>query len=151
MVGFCHLTDSHHYHHGQKPTMVGICHGGNMPVGQWKHVVLWRFANRAHAVRNHTEGKVLMGLVLLKKPCHLVNFIGGQPYSHLVQSITEWENKAPRSLHHWFERPPFQGPARVGFWSLRSEKWKKAFTLFRKVKSEIKMLRDREVKILEIS
>ena len=33
MVGFCHLTDSHHHHHGQKPTMVGICHGGNMPVG----------------------------------------------------------------------------------------------------------------------
>ena len=33
MVGFCHLTDSHHYHHGQKPTMVGICHGGNMPLG----------------------------------------------------------------------------------------------------------------------
>ena len=30
MVGFCHLTDSHHNHHGQKPTMVGICHGGNM-------------------------------------------------------------------------------------------------------------------------
>ena len=30
MVGFCHLTDSHHYHHGQKPTMVGICHGGNL-------------------------------------------------------------------------------------------------------------------------
>ena len=30
MVGFCHLTDSHHYHHGQKPTMVGICHGGNV-------------------------------------------------------------------------------------------------------------------------
>ena len=30
MVGFCHLTDSHHYNHGQKPTMVGICHGGNM-------------------------------------------------------------------------------------------------------------------------
>ena len=24
------LTDSHHYHHGQKPTMVGICHGGNL-------------------------------------------------------------------------------------------------------------------------
>ena len=37
MVGFCHLTDSHHYHHGQKPTMVGICHGGNMPVGQAFH------------------------------------------------------------------------------------------------------------------
>jgi len=34
MVGYCHLTDSHHYHHGQKPTMVGICHGGNMPVGR---------------------------------------------------------------------------------------------------------------------
>ena len=33
MVGFCHLTDSHHNHHGQKPTMVGICHGGNMPLG----------------------------------------------------------------------------------------------------------------------
>ena len=33
MVGFCHLTDSHHYHHGQKPTMVGICHGGNLPLG----------------------------------------------------------------------------------------------------------------------
>ena len=33
MVGFCHLTDSHHYHYGQNPTMVGICHGGNMPVG----------------------------------------------------------------------------------------------------------------------
>ena len=37
MVGFCHLTDSHHYHHGQKPTMVGICHGGNMPVGHHQH------------------------------------------------------------------------------------------------------------------
>ena len=37
MVGFCHLTDSHHYHHGQKPTMVGICHGGNMPVGHNDH------------------------------------------------------------------------------------------------------------------
>ena len=33
MVGFCHLTDSHHYHRGQKPTMVGICHGGNLPLG----------------------------------------------------------------------------------------------------------------------
>ena len=32
MVGFCHLTD---YHHGQKPTMVGICHGGKMPVGHY--------------------------------------------------------------------------------------------------------------------
>ena len=73
----------------------------------------------------------------------------------------------------------FQGPARVGFWSSRSEnkklslffekckvkkkcfhsfsrsaKWNQnAFTLFREVKSEIKMLRDRdrEVKILENS
>ena len=74
-----------------------------------------------------------------------------------------------------------QGQARVGFWSSRSEKWKRkaftlfrevqsekkcfhsfsrsakwktnAFTLFREVKSEIKMLRDRdrEVKILENS
>ena len=34
MVKFCHQTDSHHYHHGQKPTMVGICHGGNIPLGQ---------------------------------------------------------------------------------------------------------------------
>ena len=47
-----------------------------------------------------------------------------------------------------------QGPARVGFWSSRSEKWKlraftlfrevqsekNAFTLFREVQSEIKML-----------
>ena len=34
-----------------------------------------------------------------------------------------------------------QGPARVGFWSSRSEKWKqKAFTLFREVQSEKKML-----------
>ena len=24
MVAFCHLTDSHPYHHGQNPTMVGI-------------------------------------------------------------------------------------------------------------------------------
>ena len=30
MVGICHLTDYHHNHHGQKPTMVGICHGGNL-------------------------------------------------------------------------------------------------------------------------
>ena len=37
MVGFCQLTDSHHCHHGQKPTMVGICHGGNMPVGHHHH------------------------------------------------------------------------------------------------------------------
>ena len=42
MVGFCHLTDSHHYHHGQKPTMVGICHGGNMPVGRFYRLsLLW--------------------------------------------------------------------------------------------------------------
>ena len=38
MVGFCHLTDSHHYHYGQKPTMVGICHGGNLPVGRWYYM-----------------------------------------------------------------------------------------------------------------
>ena len=31
--GILYLTDSHHYHHGQKPTMVGICHGGNKPLG----------------------------------------------------------------------------------------------------------------------
>ena len=37
MVGFCHLTDSHHYHHGQKPTRVGICHGGNMLGNQHHH------------------------------------------------------------------------------------------------------------------
>ena len=30
MVGICHLTDSHHCHHWQKHTRVGICHGGNM-------------------------------------------------------------------------------------------------------------------------
>ena len=30
--GILSLTDSHHHHHGQKPTMVGICHGGNVPV-----------------------------------------------------------------------------------------------------------------------
>ena len=28
--GILSLTDSHHNHHGQKPTMVGICHGGNV-------------------------------------------------------------------------------------------------------------------------
>ena len=46
MVGFCHLTDSHHNHHGQKPTMVGICHGGNIPVSrlQSKHFGCLRFA-----------------------------------------------------------------------------------------------------------
>ena len=37
MVGFCHLTDSHHNHHGQKPTMVGTCHGGNMLGNQKKN------------------------------------------------------------------------------------------------------------------
>ena len=75
------------------------------------------------------------------------------------------------------ECPQRQGPARVGFWSSRSEKWKtkaftlfrgvqsekkmlslffekckvkkNAFTLFREVKNEIKMLRYWEVKILE--
>ena len=36
MVGICHLTDSHHYHHGQKPTRVGICHGGNMLGNHYK-------------------------------------------------------------------------------------------------------------------
>ena len=30
--GILSLTDSHHIHHGQKPTMVGICHGGNVMV-----------------------------------------------------------------------------------------------------------------------
>ena len=38
MVGFCHLTDYHHYHHGQKPTMVGMCHGMNMSVGHHHHL-----------------------------------------------------------------------------------------------------------------
>ena len=37
MVGFCHLTDSHHYHHRQKPTMVGICHGGNLLGNHYHH------------------------------------------------------------------------------------------------------------------
>ena len=34
MVGICQVTKSHHNHRGQKPTMVGICHGGNVPVSQ---------------------------------------------------------------------------------------------------------------------
>ena len=28
--GILSLTDSHHHHHDQNPTMVGICHGGNV-------------------------------------------------------------------------------------------------------------------------
>ena len=28
--GILSLTDSHHHHRGQNPTMVGICHGGNV-------------------------------------------------------------------------------------------------------------------------
>ena len=28
--GILSLTDSHHNHHGQNPTIVGICHGGNV-------------------------------------------------------------------------------------------------------------------------
>ena len=35
--GILSLTDSHHHHHGQKPTMVGICHGGNVPVSHHHH------------------------------------------------------------------------------------------------------------------
>ena len=35
--GILSLTDSHHHHHGQKPTMVGICHGGNVPVSHHFH------------------------------------------------------------------------------------------------------------------
>ena len=51
MVGICHLTDSHHYHHGQKPTRVGICHGGNM-LGNHHHP--WRHHRRCchHASHN---------------------------------------------------------------------------------------------------
>ena len=30
MVGICQVTKSHHNHRGQIPTMVGICHGGNV-------------------------------------------------------------------------------------------------------------------------
>ena len=30
MVGICQVTKSHHNHRGQIPTMVGICHGGNL-------------------------------------------------------------------------------------------------------------------------
>jgi len=32
MVGICQVTKSHHNHRGQKPTMVGFCHGGNVPI-----------------------------------------------------------------------------------------------------------------------
>ena len=32
--GILSLTDSHHHHRGQIATMVGICHGGNKPLGQ---------------------------------------------------------------------------------------------------------------------
>ena len=35
--GILSLTDSHHNHHGQKPTMVGICHGGNVLVSRLIH------------------------------------------------------------------------------------------------------------------
>ena len=57
MVGFCHLTDSHHYHHGQEPTMVGICHGGNMPVGQNGH------DDAVDLVKNIRGGQVLSQVV----------------------------------------------------------------------------------------
>ena len=36
--GILSLTDSHHHHHGQIPTMVGICHGGNLPLGHCHHL-----------------------------------------------------------------------------------------------------------------
>ena len=32
MVGICQVTKSHHNHRGQKPTIVGFCHGGNVPI-----------------------------------------------------------------------------------------------------------------------
>ena len=71
MVGFCHLTDSHHYHHGQKPTMVGICHGGNMPVGRNLYTLLelknqcveFPDGNRQAALLHH-EGHLLVPSVL---------------------------------------------------------------------------------------
>ena len=50
MVGFCHLTDSHHYHHGQKPTMVGIYHGGNMPVGHIYHLIIILSSSHHHFI-----------------------------------------------------------------------------------------------------
>ena len=40
--GILSLTDSHHHHHGQIPTMVGICHGGNLPLGHYYYVNSFR-------------------------------------------------------------------------------------------------------------
>ena len=62
MVGICHLTDSHHYHHGQKPTRVGICHGGNMLGNRFEsfiscssksffHTFYWQSFNQKRSVR----------------------------------------------------------------------------------------------------
>ena len=56
MVGICHLTDSHHNHHGQKPTMVGICHGGNM-LGNHHHHHQHQYQH--HLPRAHTMTRVL--------------------------------------------------------------------------------------------
>ena len=41
--GILSLTDSHHNHHGQKPTMVGICHGGNV-LGNLDDLCLYRYS-----------------------------------------------------------------------------------------------------------
>ena len=40
--GILSLTDSHHHHRGQIPTMVGICHSGNRPMGyNYNDIQIW--------------------------------------------------------------------------------------------------------------
>ena len=43
--GILSLTDSHHHHCGQIPTMAGICHGGNKSLGHDMTIMISTISN----------------------------------------------------------------------------------------------------------
>ena len=70
--GILSLTDSHHNHHGQNPTMVGICHGGNVPVSHDQHRsmrLIASLASQTHCLIELTEPEVnyIISIVLITK------------------------------------------------------------------------------------
>ena len=83
MVGFCHLTDSHHYHHGQKPTMVGICHGGNM-LGNHHHHRNHRQYHH-HLVARHVVMHQVRGIGMMQYITKMMKtkYLGG--FSVIIQ------------------------------------------------------------------
>ena len=100
MVGFCHLTDSHHNHYGQKPTMVGTCHGGNM-LGNRKIALIFDNDDDDLMIKMHWYmTKICGNLCHISKRRELVPYFG----KSLAQVVIRGSHRSWVAYESWHDK-----------------------------------------------